>query len=112
MKYKKRTNLNEPSLYTLLVLMKDTLCGYDITRHIFQLTKGRVEIKPGIMYPTLSSLSNLGYIKQADEQTEGRNKKYYDITDQGKLIVANEIDRLEVMLAEMKLVIEGGQEYE
>lgn len=85
MKYKKRTSLNESSIYILLVLMTESLSGYDIARKVFQMTEGRIEIKTGIMYPTLSSLSNLGYIKQVQEQTEGRNKKIYDITDQGKI---------------------------
>jgi DNA-binding PadR family transcriptional regulator len=112
MKYKKSTNLNEPSTYILLALMNQQLCGYDITREVLYMTEGRVEIKPGIMYPTLSSLSNLGYIKQVDEQTEGRSKKIYDITDQGRVRIANEIDRLEQMLSVLKLAVKGGNKNE
>lgn len=112
MKYKKRANLNEPSLYSLLALMNETLCGYDISRRVYEISKGRIEIKPGVLYPTISSLNELGYIKQVGEQTKGRNKKYYDITEQGKEIVASEIKRQEVMLLEMKLAVRGGKDYE
>ncbi len=108
MKYKKRTNLNEPSIYILLALMSESLSGYDIVRRVIQLTQGRVEIKTGIMYPTLSSLDNLGYIKQVEEQTIGRSKKIYDITEQGKTAIENEVARLELMLAEMKSAMLGG----
>ena len=108
MKYKKRTNLNEPSIYILLALMSESLSGYDIVRRVIQLTEGRLEIKTGIMYPTLSSLDNLGYIKQVEEQTIGRSKKIYDITEQGKTAIENEVARLEMMLAEMKSTMLGG----
>jgi DNA-binding PadR family transcriptional regulator len=112
MKYKKRTNLNEPSTYILLALMSEPLSGYDIARRVIQLTEGRIEIKTGIMYPTLSSLNNLGYIKQVEEKTIGRNKKIYDITEQGKSAIANEVDKLEMMLLEMQSAIQGGRAYE
>jgi DNA-binding PadR family transcriptional regulator len=108
MKYKKRINLNEPSLYILLALMSESLSGYDITRRVLTLTQGRVEIKTGIMYPTLSSLNNLGYIKQVEEQKTGRSKKIYDITEQGKIAIENEVIRLEMMLTEMKSAMIGG----
>lgn len=112
MKYKKRTNLNEASIYILLALVPESLSGYDIARKVMQLSEGRIEIKTGIMYPTLSSLNNLGYIRQVEEQTVGRNKKIYDITEQGRIAIENEAERLECMLMEIKSAIRGGKRNE
>lgn len=112
MKYRKKTNLNEPSVYILLALITEPLSGYDIAKKVSEITEERLEIKTGIMYPTLSSLSNLGYIELAETIEEERNKKIYKITEQGQKAVEQEMERLQTMLKEIKTAIEGGRPYE
>lgn len=112
MKYKKRETLNEASLYILLVLLHDTLCGYDISKKVYQLSEGILEIRPGVMYPTLSSLVSRGYIEQVDVERTGREKKFYDITNKGRMAINGEIKRLDALSLLIKSLVEGGKENE
>lgn len=112
MKYQKKTKLNEPSTYILLALVSEPLSGYDIAKKVSEITEERLEIKTGIMYPTLSSLNNLGYIELAEMIEEERNKKIYRITKQGQKAIEQEMERLQTQLLEMKSVFEGGRVYE
>lgn len=112
MKYKKRESLNEASLYILLVLLHETLCGYDISKKVYHLSAGSLEIKPGVMYPTLSSLVSRGYIEQVNIQQIGREKKFYDITDKGRMAINNEIKRIDALSLLIKSLVEGGKENE
>lgn len=109
MKYKKRETLNESSLYILLVLLHDTLCGYDISKKVYQLSDGNLEIKPGVMYPTLGLLVSRGYIEQVNVEKTGREKKFYDISDKGRMAIDLEIKRLNALAQLMKSLVEGGK---
>jgi len=100
--------INEPSLYILLALLKQPLSGYELARSILTMTNGRLEIKTGIMYPTLSALTNLEYIELLDIDNPERNKKIYKITQSGKKVIENEVKRIEMILSEAKMAIEGG----
>ena len=105
-----KKNLNEPSLYILLSLIKKPLNGYAITREVMRITDGRLEIKTGTMYPTLNSLSKQGYMELLDIENPERNKKTYQITDKGRKAIEDEMNILERMLFEIKTEFKGGTE--
>jgi DNA-binding PadR family transcriptional regulator len=42
------------------------MSGYELTRDILSITKGRLEVKTGTMYPTLKKLLDLKLIEQID----------------------------------------------
>jgi len=111
MNSKSSTNLNEPSFYILLALSKEPMSGYELTRDILSITKGRLEVKTGTMYPTLKKLLDLKLIEQIDEISQERNKKTYQLTDEGKKILQHEVDILKEKLEEVMLIMnetEGG----
>jgi DNA-binding PadR family transcriptional regulator len=54
--------------------------GYEIIQHIEQRTSGSYRPSPGVIYPTLQMLEELGHAAVREE--EGR--KVYGITDAGK----------------------------
>ena len=105
MKNKSSINLNEPSFYILLALSKEPMSGYELTRDILDITKGRLEVKTGTMYPTLKKLLDHEFIEQIDENSQGRNKKNYQLTEEGKKILQREIDMLKEKLEEIKLIM-------
>ncbi|QRN85643.1 PadR family transcriptional regulator [Clostridia bacterium] len=105
MKNKKSINLNEPSFYILLALSKEPMSGYELTRNILNITKGRLEVRTGTMYPTLKKLLDLKLIEQIDESNQERNKKTYQLTEEGKKILQHEIDILKEKLEEVKLIM-------
>jgi len=105
MKNKSSINLNEPSFYILLALSKEPMSGYELTRDILNITKGRLEVKTGTMYPTLKKLLEHQLIEQIDETSQERNKKIYQLTEVGKKTLQHEVDMLKEKLEEVKLIM-------
>jgi len=105
MKNKPSINLNEPSFYILLALSKEPMSGYELTRDILNITKGRLEVRTGTMYPTLKKLLDLKLIEQIDESNQERNKKTYQLTEEGKKALQYEIDMLKEKLEEVMLIM-------
>ena len=54
--------------------------GYEVIQHIEQRAKGSYRPSPGVIYPTLQMLEELGHAKVVE--TDGR--KAYQITDAGR----------------------------
>ena len=105
MKNKPSINLNEPSFYILLALSKEPMSGYELTRNILNISKGRLEVRTGTMYPTLKKLLDLKLIEQVDESSQERKKKTYQLTEEGKKILLHEVDKLKEKLEEVKLIM-------
>jgi len=105
MKNKLSINLNEPTFYILLALSKESMSGYELTRNILNITKGRLEVRTGTMYPTLKKLVDLKLIEQVDESSQERNKKTYQLTEEGNKILQHEVDMLKEKLEEVKLIM-------
>lgn len=58
--------------------------GYQITQRTKELTKGSLEITEGALYPLLHKLENEGIIVSEMQNINGRDRKYYLLTDKGK----------------------------
>ena len=51
---------------------------------IAELARHGYELSPGTLYPLLHSLQEQGYLLRMDRVVEGRVRKYYVITDEGR----------------------------
>jgi DNA-binding PadR family transcriptional regulator len=68
--------------YVLLKLIADKPShGYELIKDIEERLGGAYSPSPGVIYPTLTLLEELGYIRAA--QSEGA-RKAYEITDEGR----------------------------
>ncbi|MGV8146777.1 MAG: PadR family transcriptional regulator [Alkaliphilus sp.] len=112
MKNETTKRINEPSLYILLALMNRPMSGYEITGEVMKITKGRLEIRTGTMYPALKILFESNDIQLVEVEKIERNKKIYEITEKGIDRVNEEKKRLENTLEEIKSATEGGNIYE
>jgi len=65
--------------------------GYAILKRIRALSGGELEWTDGMLYPLLHRLGRLGYVT-AEWRTspEGRRRKYYVITDDGRAALDNQ----------------------
>lgn len=54
--------------------------GYEIS----QTVKLAADIKESTLYPILRRLEQKGYVTTYNQQFQGRNRKYYQMTDAGK----------------------------
>lgn len=64
----------------LSFLSKEDLYGYTLT----QKFQEKFEISESTIYPVLRRLKKNGYLETYDQPFQGRNRRYYKITQTGK----------------------------
>jgi len=62
--------------------------GYDIIRELEEQSYGFYKPSPGVIYPTLQMLQEMGYVSS----TEQEGKRVYSITEEGLKFLANQSD--------------------
>jgi DNA-binding PadR family transcriptional regulator len=73
--------------YIILDLLKDKpRHGYDIIRELEELSYGFYKPSPGVIYPTLQMLEEMGYASS----TEQEGKRIYSITEEGRKFLENQ----------------------
>lgn len=69
----------------LSLLSRDAMYGYQVIKEIDQQSGGVFVFKEGTLYPILHALEAEGSVESYWlESNEGRRRKYYQITQQGK----------------------------
>ncbi|MXQ73412.1 PadR family transcriptional regulator [Clostridiaceae bacterium DONG20-135] len=89
----KRTmeTLTESMLYVLMAFHTGACCGTDIAEFAERKTHGRVKIGPGTLYTILSKFVEEALILEIS--VDGR-KRTYQITEKGRVVFQEELDRL------------------
>jgi DNA-binding PadR family transcriptional regulator len=73
----------------LAILAEGESYGYAILKRIRALSQGELEWSDGMLYPLLHRLGRLGYVTtEWRTPAEGRRRKYYVITDEGRAALA------------------------
>lgn len=86
------------SMYYILLSVMEPNHGYGIIQKTLELTKGRIELGAGTLYGAINSLVDKGWIQLYSEDKLSRKKKQYIITEEGKQILGQEIERLQELL--------------
>ena len=92
----------ELRLVLLKLIADEPRHGYDLIRAIEEITGGEYAPSPGVVYPTLTLLQDMGLIEEA--AVEGQRKPF-QITDDGRAHLeerADEIEGLIERLSDMK----------
>ena len=97
--------LTEAVYYILLSLM-EPMHGYGIMQNVESLSGGRVKLAAGTLYGAINTLLEKGWITALPGVKDSR-KKEYQITDEGKQIVADELLRLQELLTIGTRIMEG-----
>ncbi len=63
----------------LSVLAKGDTYGYALTQRM----KGVVDLSESTLYPVLRRLQKVGYLETYDQPFQGRNRRFYKITELG-----------------------------
>ena len=73
------------------ILAEGESYGYAILKRVRALSGGEFEWSDGMLYPLLHRLQRLGYVT-TEWQTppEGRRRKYYAITEEGRAALADQ----------------------
>ena len=83
----------------LSVVSRKDSYGYEIS----QTVKLAAEMKESSLYPILRRLQQSGYLTTYNQEFQGRNRKYYSITDSGR----EQLTVLEDEWRQYKEVIDG-----
>ena len=101
------TAMSETAYYILLSLLEERH-GYGIMLHVSELTKGRINLGAGTIYGTLGKLEKGNLIKTTREEDK---RKYYVITEEGRLALTSEVLRIQELYDHGKVVIDNGSKY-
>jgi DNA-binding PadR family transcriptional regulator len=92
--------------YIMHLLGENPLYGYEIIRHIGQMTRGTWKPSPGSVYPLLHGFEKDGLIVGDWERGKAAPKRRYRLTDKGKAAVPVMQRELVERLTHAKVLIE------
>jgi DNA-binding PadR family transcriptional regulator len=88
----------ELRLVLLKLIADEPRHGYDLIRAVEELTGGEYAPSPGVVYPTLTMLEDMGLI---DEQKTEGSKKQFAITTAGSAYLTERTDEVEALFARL-----------
>ena len=78
----------------LSILQSGENYGYQIIQKAKAVSGGRLEWSDGMLYPVLHRLEKEGFVRAEWRiSEEGRRRKYYSLTEQGRTELANEMQQ-------------------
>ena len=96
----------ELRLVLLHLIAEEPRHGYDLIRQIEELTGGHYAPSPGIVYPTLTLMAEMGLI---DEAADDDGKKIYSLTERGTAKLADEKEHIDHILERLDGVSKMGE---
>lgn len=93
--------LREPTFFILLSLSTEPKHGYAIMKEVENLSEGRIVLSTGTLFGALKRLLELQWISRVDDPLPNvteRQRKVYQLTNQGRWVLNGEIRRLQKLL--------------
>jgi DNA-binding PadR family transcriptional regulator len=85
--------------YVILDLLQEKpRHGYDVIRELEELSYGFYKPSPGVIYPTLQMLQEMGYVSSIEQE----GKRVYSITEEGLKFLKNQSDIADAVRRQMK----------
>ncbi|HEX6315863.1 MAG TPA: PadR family transcriptional regulator [Gemmatimonadaceae bacterium] len=82
--------------------------GWGIGLRIQQLSRGRMDVNQGSLYPALQRLEHRGLIESSWQRSENnRRARYYAITKLGRKALGEEVSKWERFAETMTLILES-----
>jgi PadR family transcriptional regulator PadR len=95
-------------LLVLKALALQPMHGWGIGLRIEQVSKGRLEVNQGSLYPALQRLEHRGWIESDWQSTENnRRARYYSLTKEGRKALGEEVQKWKRFAATMTLILES-----
>lgn len=91
----------------LKLLVKEVkMYGYQMTQRAKELTKGELLMTEGALYPILHKLETDGVLFSEIQNVNGRNRKYYLLTEKGKKQQLTEESEMKSYLSNLNTIFE------
>lgn len=105
-----RLELGVAALHILVAIGSEERHGYAIMRDVQVATEGRVRLAPGTLYTNIKRLLARGLIEESGERPDttldDERRRYYRLTDRGRLALAAEVDRLEQLVVRARPIVD------
>jgi DNA-binding PadR family transcriptional regulator len=82
----------------------DRMYGYEITQKAKSITKDKIDISEGALYPILHKLEKEGVLETEKVYIGKRVRKYYKITTQGKKFVTAKTNEVSDFIETLSLI--------
>ncbi len=82
----------------------DSMYGYEITQKVKDMTKDKIDISEGALYPILHKLEREGVLETEKVFIGKRVRKYYKITSPGKKVVATKTNEVNDFIETLSLI--------
>lgn len=89
----------ELRLVVLKLIADEPRHGYEIIKAVEEMTGGEYAPSPGIIYPTLTMLEDMGLIAEAKSKT---TKKVYEATDEGRAHLEENSDEVDELIERLE----------
>ena len=76
--------------------------GYDLIRAIEERTGGAYAPSPGVVYPTLTMLGDMGQIEE--QASEGGNRKVFTTTEEGRRVLVEKAEEVSALMARLDAI--------
>ncbi len=107
MKIDKSLLAGSTGMLILKLLEEKDMYGYEMTDTLEKRSDNTFSLKAGTLYPLLHSLENAGYVNSREEQENGRTRKYYSITEDGKRFLSDKKEEWKYFSKAVGKVLEG-----
>ncbi|WP_375242826.1 PadR family transcriptional regulator [Sphingomonas parapaucimobilis] len=97
---------SELRLVLLKLIADEPRHGYDLIREVEAMTGGAYAPSPGVIYPTITLLDEMGFIEE--QRSEGA-KKRFAATDAGRTHLTGNAEQVEALLARLRALGEHRQ---
>jgi len=95
-------------LLILKALALEPMHGWGIGLRIEQISRGRLEVNQGSLYPALQRLEHRGWVESDWQPSENnRRARYYSLTKLGRKALGEEVDKWKRFAATMTLILES-----
>jgi len=85
-------------IHILYHASREPIFGVEMTQ---ELARHGYNISPGTLYPTLHRLEKEGYLKNSSKVVEGKVRKYYQATAEGKQVLEQSKKRIRELVTEV-----------
>ena len=89
----------------LSILGRQDSYGYEITQQVRRI----LDVSETALYPALRRLQKAGLLTTYDQPWQGRNRRYYRLTDEGRTQLTGQVTQWRQFEQDMEQLLEGYQ---
>jgi DNA-binding PadR family transcriptional regulator len=111
------SELLKGSLKTIVLKLLEEngrMYGYEITRKVEEITRGKIVLTYGALYPVLHKLESEGVLQVESENYNNRIRIYYKLTPKGKSVVQEKLQEMAEFIHTLSTILDPklGMSYE